>query len=94
MILNKPSYCFAAAAMSCAPACRAAEALLADMKLGKIRNFGGKLGDELQSMGCTTPGQVQNGHLQHCKCSCLLGCLPYAKQKFPCVYRPAPAAFR
>ena len=38
--------------------CRAAEGLLADMPLGKIRNFGGKLGGELQSMGCTTPGQV------------------------------------
>ena len=37
---------------------RAAEGLLADMPLGKIRNFGGKLGAELQSMGCTTPGQA------------------------------------
>lgn len=38
--------------------CRAAEGMLADMPLGNIRNFGGKLGAELQSMGCTTPGQV------------------------------------
>lgn len=37
---------------------RAAAALLADMPLGKIRNFGGKLGSELHSMGCTTPGHV------------------------------------
>jgi hypothetical protein len=32
--------------------------LLADMPLGKIRNFGGKLGAELQAMGCGTPGQA------------------------------------
>lgn len=37
---------------------RAAEALLAGMPLGKIRNFGGKLGAELQAMGCATPGEV------------------------------------
>ena len=29
------------------------------MPLGKIRNFGGKLGAELQGMGCATPGQVR-----------------------------------
>ena len=29
-----------------------------DMPLKKIRNFGGKLGAELQSLGCTTAGEV------------------------------------
>lgn len=29
-----------------------------DMPLKKIRNFGGKLGAELQSLGCNTAGEV------------------------------------
>jgi len=33
--------------------------LLQDMPLGKIRNFGGKLGLELQAMGCSTAGQAR-----------------------------------
>ena len=33
------------------------------LPLGKIRNFGGKLGAELQSMGCTTAGQVSSTSL-------------------------------
>ena len=37
---------------------RAVAELMQDMPLGKIRNFGGKLGAELQALGCTTAGQV------------------------------------
>ena len=29
-----------------------------DMPLKKVRNFGGKLGAELQALGCTTAGEV------------------------------------
>ena len=29
-----------------------------DMPLKKVRNFGGKLGAELESLGCTTAGEV------------------------------------
>lgn len=29
-----------------------------ELPLAKIRNFGGKLGAELQAYGCTTAGQV------------------------------------
>ena len=29
-----------------------------DLPLKKLRNFGGKLGAELEAMGCTTAGQV------------------------------------
>ena len=38
--------------------CRAVPNLMKDMPLKKIRNFGGKLGAELQSLGCTTAGEV------------------------------------
>jgi hypothetical protein len=42
-----------------APVCRAVPELLQDLPLGKIRNFGGKLGLELQAMGCSTAGQAR-----------------------------------
>lgn len=29
-----------------------------ELPLGKVRNFGGKLGEELQALGCSTAGQV------------------------------------
>jgi nucleotidyltransferase/DNA polymerase involved in DNA repair len=29
------------------------------MPLGKVRGFGGKLGAELEALGCTTAGQAQ-----------------------------------
>ncbi|BDA45382.1 DNA polymerase eta at N-terminal half [Coccomyxa sp. Obi] len=37
---------------------RAVDAMMADLPLKKLRNFGGKLGAELAAMGCTTAGQV------------------------------------
>lgn len=37
---------------------RAVPALMHDLPLKKLRNFGGKLGLQLESMGCTTAGQV------------------------------------
>ncbi|CAL8471021.1 g10563 [Coccomyxa elongata] len=37
---------------------RAVDAMMADLPLKKLRNFGGKLGAELSAMGCTTAGQV------------------------------------
>ena len=37
---------------------RAVPALMHDLPLKKVRNFGGKLGQQLESMGCTTAGQV------------------------------------
>ena len=36
------------------------------MPLGKIRNFGGKLGLELQAMGCSTAGQARRT-THHCR---------------------------
>lgn len=38
--------------------CRAVLDLMKDMPLKKIRNFGGKLGAELQALGCNTAGEV------------------------------------
>ncbi len=38
--------------------CRALPDLMKDMPLKKIRNFGGKLGAELQALGCSTAGEV------------------------------------
>lgn len=38
--------------------CRAVLGLMKDMPLKKIRNFGGKLGAELQALGCNTAGEV------------------------------------
>ena len=32
--------------------------MMKDMPLKKIRNFGGKLGTELQALGCSTAGEV------------------------------------
>lgn len=45
---------------------RAVPDLLQDLPLGKIRNFGGKLGLELQAMGCSTAGQARRA--QHIAC--------------------------
>lgn len=38
--------------------CRGIAALMEDLPLKKLRNFGGKLGAELQALGATTVGQV------------------------------------
>ena len=38
--------------------CSAVPNLMKDMPLKKVRNFGGKLGAELESLGCTTAGDV------------------------------------
>eukprot|EP00887_Chlorella_sp_A99_P005175 scaffold1.g5175.t1 len=38
--------------------------LMRDLPLGKVRGFGGKLGEELEALGCTTAGQVQDLALQ------------------------------
>ena len=40
------------------PWCRAIEGLMETLPLKKLRNFGGKLGGELEKLGCTTAGQV------------------------------------
>ena len=37
---------------------RAVPDLMKDLPLKKIRNFGGKLGAELQALGCNTAGDV------------------------------------
>lgn len=37
---------------------RAVPELMKDMPLKKVRNFGGKLGAELQALSCTTAGEV------------------------------------
>eukprot|EP00884_Botryococcus_braunii_P006782 jgi/Botrbrau1/16104/Bobra.7_2s0069.1 len=37
---------------------RAVLGLMKDLPLRKLRNFGGKLGEELQALGCATAGQV------------------------------------
>lgn len=37
---------------------RAVDNMMRDLPLKKLRNFGGKLGEELKEMGCTTAGQV------------------------------------
>ena len=37
---------------------RAVADLMKDLPLKKIRNFGGKLGAELQALGCNTAGDV------------------------------------
>ena len=34
---------------------------LQDLPLKKVRNFGGKLGEQLEALGCTTAGQVGAG---------------------------------
>ena len=31
---------------------------MSDLPLKKLRNFGGKLGQELEALGCTTAGEV------------------------------------
>ena len=38
--------------------CRAVPGLMADLPLKKLRNFGGKLGAELEGLGCMTAGEV------------------------------------
>ena len=38
--------------------CRAVLGLMADLPLKKLRNFGGKLGGELEALGCSTAGEV------------------------------------
>ncbi|KAK9864470.1 hypothetical protein WJX84_003099 [Apatococcus fuscideae] len=37
---------------------RAVPSLMSDLPLKKLRNFGGKLGQELEALGCTTAGEV------------------------------------
>lgn len=37
---------------------RAVPGLMSDLPLKKLRNFGGKLGQELEALGCTTAGEV------------------------------------
>lgn len=32
-----------------------------DLPLSKLRGFGGKLGEQLEALGCTTAGQVRVG---------------------------------
>lgn len=39
-------------------ACRAVPELMKDLPLKKIRNFGGKMGTELEALGCNTAGDV------------------------------------
>ena len=39
-------------------ACRAVPGLMQSLPLKKLRNFGGKLGAELEKLGCTTAGEV------------------------------------
>lgn len=46
---------------------RAIEGLMEGLPLKKLRNFGGKLGAELEKLGCTTAGHVRPSHLQSCK---------------------------
>ncbi|KAL4430354.1 hypothetical protein ABPG77_002160 [Micractinium sp. CCAP 211/92] len=38
---------------------RSVALVLQDLPLGKLRGFGGKLGEQLEALGCTTVGQVQ-----------------------------------
>ena len=40
------------------PLCRGVAGLLENLPLKKLRNFGGKLGHELEAMGASTVGQV------------------------------------
>lgn len=42
------------------PLFRGIAALMEDLPLKKLRNFGGKLGAELQALGATTVGQVSS----------------------------------
>ena len=46
--------------------------LLQDLPLGKIRNFGGKLGLELQAMGCSTAGQARAGQSVDAAQTCMV----------------------
>ena len=39
-------------------ACRAVPGLMQSLPLKKLRNFGGKLGAELEKLGCTMAGEV------------------------------------
>jgi hypothetical protein len=39
--------------------CRAVPGLMQNLALGRIRSFGGKLGQELLELGCTTAGEAQ-----------------------------------
>jgi hypothetical protein len=45
--------------MCAVPACGVPA--LQDLPLKKVRNFGGKLGEQLEALGCTTAGQVGAG---------------------------------
>ena len=38
--------------------CRAIPGVMQTLPLKKLRNFGGKLGAELEKLGCSTAGQV------------------------------------
>ncbi len=49
------------AASTNAASTRAVAALMADLPLKKLRNFGGKLGAEPAELGCSTAGQVGSG---------------------------------
>ena len=51
--------------------CRAIPGLMQTLPLKKLRNFGGKLGAELEKLGCSTAGQV-NWPLQMFACGSVL----------------------